>query len=67
MELGVAAETKKPTSVVLMLKTKTEGLSEKFEKLHEKIFKNHPFFWKWSIKNQSIVTSFISYDIKVNR
>jgi H/ACA ribonucleoprotein complex subunit 2 len=30
MELGVAAETKKPTSVVLMLKTKTEGLSEKF-------------------------------------
>jgi H/ACA ribonucleoprotein complex subunit 2 len=30
MELGVAAETKKPTSVVLMLKTKTEGLSDKF-------------------------------------
>lgn len=44
MELGVAAETKKPTSVVLMLATKTEALAEKYTKLHEKIAKNHPFF-----------------------
>ena len=44
MELGVAAETKKPTSVVLMLATKTDQLAEKYNKLHEKITKNHPFF-----------------------
>lgn len=44
MELGVAAETKKPTSVILMQPTKTESLAEKFNKLHEKILKNHPFF-----------------------
>ena len=39
MELGVAAETKKPTSVVLMLSSKSEALAEKYQKLHDKIIK----------------------------
>ena len=44
LELGVAAESKKPTSVVLMQATKTEAIAEKYQKLHDKILKNHPFF-----------------------
>ena len=43
MELGVAAETKKPTSVVLMLKPSNESLVEKFDKLHQKIVSVHPY------------------------
>lgn len=44
LELGVAAETKKPTSVILMLTTKTESLSEKYEKLYEKLLKSQATF-----------------------
>lgn len=44
MELGVAAETKKPTSVVLMQAPKGEELAEKFNKLHDKILNSHPYF-----------------------
>jgi H/ACA ribonucleoprotein complex subunit 2 len=44
MELGVAAETKKPTSVVLLTGTKTEELKQKFDKLHGKILASHPYF-----------------------
>lgn len=43
MELGVAAETKKPTSVVLMLKPKSDKLEEKFTKLHSKLTASHPY------------------------
>lgn len=43
MELGVAAETKKPTSVVLMLKSDTEKLAEKFDKLHDKLLAANPY------------------------
>ena len=41
MELGVAAETKKPTSVVLMLDPSSEKLKEKYEKLFNKIVSSH--------------------------
>lgn len=34
LELGVAAETKKPTSVVLLQTPKNEDLAEKYNKLH---------------------------------
>ena len=44
LELGVAAETKKPTSVVLLLAPKKTELAEKFNKLHEKLTANNPFF-----------------------
>lgn len=43
LELGVAAETKKPTSVVLLLAPNKPELAEKYNKLHEKISANHPF------------------------
>jgi len=43
MELGVAAETKKPTSVVLMLKSDNEKLAEKFDKLNNKLLANNPY------------------------
>ncbi len=43
MELGVAAETKKPTSVILMQKPKNENLLEKYEKLFTKLESTHPF------------------------
>lgn len=43
MELGIAAETKKPTSVTLMLRPKEKELLEKFEKLHSKINANNPY------------------------
>lgn len=43
MELGIAAETKKPTSVVLMLAPKDKSLVEKYSKLHEKIEKSNPY------------------------
>jgi len=47
MELGVAAETKKPTSVVLMLKSDNEKLAEKFDKLNNKLLANNPYLWSW--------------------
>lgn len=43
MELGIAAETKKPTSVVLMQEPKDKSLDEKYSKLHEKIKKASPY------------------------
>ena len=45
MELGIAAETKKPTSVTLMMIPKDESLKEKFEKLHSKIQSANPYLW----------------------
>jgi len=39
MELGTAAQTKKPTSVVLLIKPEDKKLQEKFKKLDEKIRK----------------------------
>jgi len=45
LELGIAAETKKPTSVVLLEKPKGADLLEKYEKLFEKIKGNHPYMW----------------------
>lgn len=44
MELGVAAETKKPTSVILMTTPSAEELKEKYTKLHDKILASHPYF-----------------------
>ena len=41
--MGIAAETKKPTSVVLLLESEKEELAEKYEKLHEKIKKYNPY------------------------
>ena len=43
MELGVASETKKPTSVVLMQDPTSEKLQEKYQKLHDKIEASHPY------------------------
>ena len=43
MELGVAAETKKPTSVALLLPPEDEELAEKYEKLFAKINKANPY------------------------
>ena len=43
MELGIAAETKKPTSVTLMLTPKNEALTDKYEKLHDKIKRANPY------------------------
>jgi H/ACA ribonucleoprotein complex subunit 2 len=43
MELGIAAETKKPTSVILMQGTKNQELSDKLDKLHKKIKESNPF------------------------
>ena len=43
LELGIAAETKKPTSVVLLEKPKEASLLEKYEKLFEKIKGGHPY------------------------
>lgn len=43
MELGIAAETKKPTSVTLLLESSKEELQEKYEKLFEKIKKYNPY------------------------
>lgn len=45
MELGIAAETKKPTSVILMQATKNKELKEKYEKLFEKINGSNPYLW----------------------
>ena len=45
MELGIAAETKKPTSVTLLLESSKEELQEKYEKLFEKIKKYNPYMW----------------------
>lgn len=43
-ELGISSETKKPTSVVLILEPpKDHQLADKFAKLHQKIKDNHPF------------------------
>lgn len=39
MELGTAAQTKKPTSVVLLLKPDEKKLQQKFNKIDEKIRK----------------------------
>lgn len=39
MELGTAAQTKKPTSVVLLLKPEEKKLAGKFKKIDEKIRK----------------------------
>jgi hypothetical protein len=41
--LGIAAETKKPTSVTLMLAPEDEELQQKYEKLREKINKSNPY------------------------
>jgi hypothetical protein len=43
MELGIAAETKKPTSVTLMLAPKDADLKEKYTKLHSKINSSNPY------------------------
>lgn len=43
MELGIAAETKKPTSVVLMQAPKDKALEEKYTKLHAKIKSASPY------------------------
>lgn len=43
MELGIAAQTKKPTSVTLMQTPKDKDLKEKFQKLHEKINSSNPY------------------------
>ena len=43
MELGIASETKKPTSVVLMQNPSSEKLKEKYDKLHSKIEASHPY------------------------
>ena len=45
MELGIAAETKKPTSVTLMLAPKDKDLLEKFQKLHTKVNSSNPYLW----------------------
>jgi H/ACA ribonucleoprotein complex subunit 2 len=43
MELGAAAQTKKPTSVVILQAPDAEKLSEKYEKLFEKIKNANPY------------------------
>lgn len=43
MELGIAAETKKPTSVSLLLSPKNKELLEKYNKLHKKINSSNPY------------------------
>ena len=43
MQLGTAAETKKPTSVVLMTGSEQEEVKAKYDKLYEKIVKGHPY------------------------
>ena len=43
MQLGTAAETKKPTSVVLMIGSEKEEIEEKYGKLFGKIVKSHPY------------------------
>lgn len=43
MELGAAAQTKKPTSVVLLMQPQDEDLLEKFDKLGEKIKEANPY------------------------
>ena len=43
MELGTAAQTKKPTSVVLMNKPSDEKLVEKYESLFNKLKEANPF------------------------
>ena len=43
MQLGTAAETKKPTSVVLMTGSEKEDVKAKYDKLFEKIVNSHPY------------------------
>jgi H/ACA ribonucleoprotein complex subunit 2 len=43
MELGIAAETKKPTSVTLMLEPPDKELKDKYDKLHGKINTSNPY------------------------
>lgn len=45
MELGVAAQTKKPTSVVLLMAPESEKALTKFNKLMDKIKKINKYFW----------------------
>ena len=67
MELGVAAQTKKPTSVVLLCPPKDdEKTIAKFNKLLEKIRSKNPFFWTNDIINLRIF-NFIYHSFKVNK
>jgi hypothetical protein len=43
MELGAAAQTKKPTSVILMTKPDDKSLQEKFDSLSTKLFEGNPY------------------------
>lgn len=60
MELGIAAETKKPTSVTLMLAPKDKDLLEKFQKLHAKVNSSNPYLWDWWFTyDLTLITSLI--------
>jgi H/ACA ribonucleoprotein complex subunit 2 len=44
MELGIAAQTKRPTSVVLLQMPKDKELIEKFEEVKEKVVEKNKHF-----------------------
>jgi hypothetical protein len=44
VELGIAAQTKRPTSVVLFTEPKDKELLEKFEEIKERVISKNKYF-----------------------